>query len=143
MLPAFTISSWASRGVEWRDFGRQIDGIAKEVRARYGDDLLVVGMDRYAIASERAFYSHDRSQSVADTSSCHLFGGMGLMYERWFPVERQAGRTLLVLAWDAGDLAAEHLQSHVSRLEPLQDGTLVRDGQVVRRYYYRVAHGYR
>ncbi len=129
--------------VEWRDFGRQIDGIAKDVRARYGDDLLVVGMDRYAIASERAFYSHDRSQSVAETSSCHLFGGMGLMYERWFPVERQAGRTLLLLAWDAGDLAAEHLQSHVSGLEPLQDGTLVRDGHVVRRYYYRVAHGYR
>jgi dolichol-phosphate mannosyltransferase len=128
--------------VEWRDFGRQIDGIAENVRARYGDDLLVVGMDRYAIASERAFYSHDRSKSVAETSSCHLFGGMGLMYERWFPAERQAGRTLLLLAWDAGDLQAVHLQSHVNSLEPLQEGTLVRDGRVVRRYYYRVAHGY-
>jgi dolichol-phosphate mannosyltransferase len=128
--------------VGWRDFGRQIDGIAENVRARYGDDLLVVGMDRYAIASERAFYSHDRAKSVAETSSCHLFGGMGLMYERWFPAERQAGRTLLLLAWDAGDLQAVHLQSHVNGLEPLQEGTLVRDGRVVRRYYYRVAHGY-
>ena len=128
--------------VEWRDFGRQIDGIAENVRARYGEDLLVVGMDRYAIASERAFYSHDRSKSVAETSSCHLFGGMGLMYERWFPAERQAGRTLLLLAWDAGDLQAVQLQSHVNGLEPLQEGTLVRDGRIVRRYYYRVAHGY-
>jgi hypothetical protein len=129
--------------VEWRDFARQIDGITDDVRARYGDDLLVVGMDRYAIASERAFYSRDRSKSVAETSSWHLFGGMGLMYERWFPVERQTGRTLLLVSWDAGDLAAVHLQSHVSGLEPVQEGALVRDGRVVRRYYYRVAHGYR
>jgi len=129
--------------VGWRDFGRQIDGVADAVRARYGDDLLVVGMDRYAIASERAFYSRDRSKAVAETSSWHLFGGMGLMYERWFPAERQAGRTLLLVGWDAADLAAAHLQSHVSGLEPLQEGTLVRDGRVVRRYYYRVAHGYR
>jgi dolichol-phosphate mannosyltransferase len=129
--------------VEWRDFARQIDGITDDVRARYGDDLLVVGMDRYAIASERAFYSRDRSKSVAETSSWHLFGGMGLMYERWFPVERQTGRTLLLVSWDAGDLAAVHLQSHVSGLEPVQEGALIRDGRVVRRYYYRVAHGYR
>ena len=129
--------------VEWRDFGRQIDGIADTVRARYGDDLLVVGMDRYAIASERAFYSHDRSKSVAETSSWHLFGGMGLMYEIWFPVEHQTGRTLLLLGWEASDLAAVHLQGHVSGLEPLQEGALVRDGRVVRRYYYRVVHGYR
>jgi dolichol-phosphate mannosyltransferase len=129
--------------VEWRDFGRQIDVIADAVRARYGEDLLVVGMDRYAIASERAFYSHDRSKSVAETSSSHLFGGMGLMYERWFPAERQTGRTLLLLGWDAGDLAEAHLQSHVSGLEPLQEGALVRHGRVVRRYYYRVVHGYR
>jgi hypothetical protein len=129
--------------VEWRDFGRQIDGITDDVRARYGDDLLVVGMDRYAIASERAFYSRDRSKSVLETSSGHLFGGMGLMYERWFPAGRQTGRTLLLLAWDAGDLAAVHLQSHASGLEPLQEGMLVRNGRVVRRYFYRVVHGYR
>jgi hypothetical protein len=100
-------------------------------------------MDRYALASERAFYSDDRSKSVAETSSWHLFGGMGLMYERWFPVERQSGRTMLLLAWDAGDLAAAHVQSHVSALEPLQEGSLVRNGHLVRRYYYRVALGYR
>jgi len=129
--------------IGWRDFGAQIDGVTDAVRARYGDEPLVVGMDRYAIASERAFYSHDRTTAVAETTSWHLFGGMGLMYERWFPVERETGRTLLLLAWDPGDLAAVHLGSHVSGLEPLQQGTLARNGRVVRRYYYRVAHGYR
>jgi hypothetical protein len=129
--------------VGWRDFGSQVDGITDAVRARWGEDPLVIGMDRYVIASERAFYSRDRSKSVAETSSWHLFGGMGLMYERWFPMDRQAGRTLLLLGWEAGDLAAERLQNHVSSLEPLQEGVLLRDGRVVRRYYFRIAHGYR
>jgi dolichol-phosphate mannosyltransferase len=129
--------------VGWRDFGSQVDGITDAVRARWGEDPLVIGMDRYVIASELAFYSRDRSKSVAETSSWHLFGGMGLMYERWFPMDRQAGRTLLLLGWEAGDLAAERLQNHVSSLEPLQEGVLLRDGRVVRRYYFRIAHGYR
>jgi dolichol-phosphate mannosyltransferase len=129
--------------VEWRDFGRQIDAIADAGRRKYGDKFLVVGMDRYAIASERAFYSYDRSRAVAETSSGHLFDGVGLMYEQWFPVGSQAGRTLLLVAWDPGDLAATHLEKRVDGLEPVQEGALIRDGSVVRRFYYRVAHAYR
>jgi dolichol-phosphate mannosyltransferase len=129
--------------VEWRDFGRQIDGIADPIRAKYGAEFLVVGMDRYAIASELAFYSHDQSRSVAETSSGHLFGGMGLMYEQWFPAALQAGRTMLLVAWDPSDLATTHLEKRVDSLEPVHEGALIRDGSIVRRYYYRVAHGYR
>jgi dolichol-phosphate mannosyltransferase len=129
--------------VEWRDFGVQIEGIADALRAKHGDRFLVVGMDRYAIASEVAFYSHDRSRSVAETSSAHLFDDVGLMYEQWFPANQQLGRSLLLVAWDPDQLAAAHLQKRVDRLEPIQEGVLVRDGRIVRRYFYRVAHGYR
>jgi hypothetical protein len=65
------------------------------------------------------------------------------MYERWFPTNQQVGRSLLLVAWDPDQLAAAHLQKHVDRLEPIQEGVLVRDGRVVRRYFSRVAHGYR
>jgi dolichol-phosphate mannosyltransferase len=129
--------------VEWRDFARQIDGIADALRSKFGDKLLVVGMDRYAIASELAFYSHDQVKAVASTSSAHLFDGMGLMYEQWFPVELQAGRTLLLVSWDPANLAATHLENRVDGLEPVQEGVLTRGGSIVRRYYYRVAHDYK
>jgi dolichol-phosphate mannosyltransferase len=129
--------------VEWRDFARQIDGIADALRAKERDKLLVIGMDRYAIASELAFYSRDQLKSVATTSSAHLFDDMGLMYEQWFPVELQTGRTLLLVSWDPANLAATHLQNRVDGLEPVQEGVLTRDGSVVRRYYYRIAHNYR
>jgi dolichol-phosphate mannosyltransferase len=128
--------------VEWRDFGRQIGGIADSVREKSPAPLLVVGMDRYAIASELAFYSRDQAQAVADTSSGHLFDDVGLMYEQWFPLNLQTGRTLLLVAWDPGQLAAAHLGNRVEELDPIREGTLVRDGRTVRRYFYRVAHGY-
>ena len=127
----------------WRDLGRQIDEVAGEVRTRYGDNVLVVGMDRYAIASELAFYSHDQSTAVRQTSAAHLFDEMGLMYEQWFPRARQAGRTLLLVAWKPDALAAPHLQRHVAQLGGLHEGTLTRDGILIRHYYYRVALGYR
>ena len=126
----------------WREFGRQIDALVEDVRVRHGDRALVVGMDRYAIASELAFYSHDQSISVDRTSAGHLFGDMGLMYERWFPAQAQTGRTLLIVAWDAHDLEASRLEGQVDDLEPMHEGTLLRNGRLVRRYYYRVARGY-
>ena len=129
--------------VEWRDFARQIDGIADALRSKYGDKLLVVGMDRYAIASELAFYSHDQVKAVAATSSAHLFDDVGLMYEQWFPVELQTGRTLLLVSWDPANLAATHLENRVDGLESVREGVLTRDGSVVRRYYYRIAHDYK
>ena len=129
--------------VVWRDFGRQIDDIVAATAEKYGDRMLVVGMDRYAIASELAFYSHDQTRAVAERSSAHLFGDVGLMYERWFPARLQTGRTMLIVAWDPVDLAPAHLDPHVESLEPMHEGTLMRDGRLVRRYFYRIARGYR
>ena len=129
--------------VGWREFGRQVEAVAASVRPESGAPVLVVGMDRYAIASEAAFYAADRSRSVATSSSAHLFGDMGLMYERWFPPAAQAGRTLLLVAWDAAALQDPRLARQVERLDPVQVGTLSRNQRLVRRFYYRVAHGYR
>jgi len=129
--------------VGWRDFGTQIDGIAADLRAHGAKELLVVGMDRYAIASEVAFYSKDQTRGVAETSSGHLFGGMGLMYERWFPPSALAGRDLLLVGWDVDSLDARVLSSRVDRLGPVVEGTLLHDGRLVRHYFHRAAFGYR
>lgn len=128
--------------VGWREFGRQIEQVAHEVSRQNGGDVLVIGMDRYAIASEVAFYSRDRARSVATSSSAHLFGDMGLMYERWFPAAEQAGRTLLLVAWDPETLDEPRLARQVDRLDAVHRAVLTRNGRSVRPYFFRVAHGY-
>jgi dolichol-phosphate mannosyltransferase len=129
--------------VGWRDLGRQVAALALEVRAKTGVAPLVIGMDRYAIASELAFYAPDRMLSVRETSASHLFGGSGLMYEQWFPVREAAGRTLLLVALKPQDVKGAQLEAYSTSLESPLEGVLTRDGTVVHRYYYRIAYGYR
>jgi hypothetical protein len=100
-------------------------------------------MDRYAIASELAFYAAERTAAELQTSSAHLFEGIGLMYERWTPREQQEGRNLLLIAWDARELSGKTIESRADRWGPVVDEILTRDGQVVRRYYHRLAYNYR
>jgi dolichol-phosphate mannosyltransferase len=125
--------------VGWRELSLRISDAAARVRAETGSDPLLVGMDRYAIASELEFYA-DPAQ---ETTSAHLFGGMGLMYERWTPPEHQEGRTLLLVAWDAGDLTGSAVESHAERWGPVEEDVLSRGGHVIRRFYHRVAYNYR
>lgn len=129
--------------VGWRDLSRQVAGTAAEFGNRTGNVPLLVGMDRYAIASELAFYGAERTKSPVETSSAHLFGGIGLMYERWTPSELEQGRDLLLVAWDPHDLTGQIIESHAERLGPVEEDVLRRDGQVVRHYYHRFAYNYR
>ena len=129
--------------VGWRSLGDQVAAIGADVRRQTGVEPLIVGMDRYAIASQLAFYSPDRSYSVAQTASDHLFGGIGLMYERWFPAQSQVGRTLLLVGFKPEDLEGRNVEARAARLGPLEEGVLSRDGRTIRRYYYRLAYDYR
>jgi dolichol-phosphate mannosyltransferase len=129
--------------VGWRELGRDVGAIAADIARRSGNDPLVVGMDRYAIASELAFYRSDRAKAVSETSSAHLFGQVGLMYERWFPTAGQRGRQLLLIAWHPADLSDPLVGEHVERLDPIQQGLLTQGRQPIRPFYYRVAYGFR
>jgi dolichol-phosphate mannosyltransferase len=129
--------------VGWREISRHIEETAAEFRKQTGSDPLIVGLDRYAIASELAFYGFESTKSAIDTSSAHLFEGVGLMYALWTPPKLQEGRTLLLVAWDPRDLDNHYVESHVERLGPVEEDVLQVDGQVVRHYYHRFAYNYR
>jgi dolichol-phosphate mannosyltransferase len=129
--------------VGWREFSRQIADTTAQIRTQTGVEPLIVGMDRYAIASELAFYGAERTHSELQTSSAHLFDGLGLMYERWTPRQLQEGRNLLLVAWDARELSGPTIETHAERFGPIEEETLTRGARVVRRYYHRLAYNYR
>jgi dolichol-phosphate mannosyltransferase len=128
--------------VGWRELSRQITQVAAAIRHETGAEPLIVGMDRYVVASELAFYAQDDKAPAPQISSQHLFGGLGLMYERWIPAESQEGRTLLLVALDARDLSGTDVESHLERLGPVQEAALTREGVAIRHYFYRVGYHY-
>ena len=129
--------------VDWRSLGGQIATVADDIRKQTGSEPLIMTMDRYETAGELVFYSPDPARSVSYTTSDVVFGGLGLMYKRWFPPSAVQGRNLLLVSWDEGDLDSAVVKSHVSRLDPIREGVLSREGHLVRHYYYRLVYDYR
>jgi hypothetical protein len=68
---------------------------------------------------------------------------VGLMYEFWFPKDRQNGRSLLLVALDRAGLEDSGVAAGVATLEPIMSGALTRNAKPIRPFYYRFASGYR
>jgi dolichol-phosphate mannosyltransferase len=126
----------------WRSLGEQMAAVEQDIRKQTGSDPVIMTMDRYETAGELVFYSPDPARAVSLTSSDVLFGGLGLMYKRWFPEKSLQGRNLLLVSWDKGDLDTPAVRSHVRRLDPIHEGMLARDGHPIRQYFYRLAYDY-
>jgi dolichol-phosphate mannosyltransferase len=129
--------------VGWRELSAHIAETARAYEKDTGAAVLMVGMDRYAIASELAFYGRAHLPSDLETANSHLFGGMSLMYGLWMPPKAQEHRNLLLVAWSPGELEDKSIEAHVARLGPIVDDVLMRDGILIRHYYHRLAFDYR
>ena len=129
--------------VGWRDLSAHILETADAYREKTGIEPLIVGMDRYAIASELSFYGGAHMATGLQTANSHLFGGMGLMYGQWLPPKSQDGRNLLLVAFSPGELDDKFIRARVESLGPIEDDALTRDGVLIRHYYHRMAFNYR
>jgi dolichol-phosphate mannosyltransferase len=129
--------------VGWKDFSRQIEDIAADYQRQSGTAPVIVGMDRYAIASELWFYGLKQTHALPEISSVHLFGGIGLMYERWSPAADLDRRTLLLVAEKPSDMADAFVGPYAERWGPIEKITVSRDGKTVRDMAYRFAYAYR
>ncbi len=133
--------------VAWRQLGEDVREIEAEVEARTGEKPLVVGMDKYNLASELAFYrrfrDEDSASAVANTASRNLFGGGALMYELWSAPEDYEGRTLILVSFDPATLSDNAVSRWVGNAEPIGERAVTKLDVPAGRYYYRVVGGYR
>lgn len=137
--------------IGWRDFGREVEVLVQEARRETGQDVLVVGMDRNRIASGLAFYrsqyldaagGHAGHPPAFETASEHLFDSVGLMYRLWFPIARQTGKTLLLVAGDAASLSSGRVLSRVQTAGEIREIAVHKQGKPAGRYYVRLVSGY-
>jgi dolichol-phosphate mannosyltransferase len=132
----------------FRDFGREIEGIKTQIEKETGKRVLIVGMDRNKIASGLAFYRpkypmHSLHLNPAfDTSSEHLFGGVGLMYELWFPIGAQEGKNMLLVGESAHDLNSQDVISRVENAGEIKSIDVYKFGKPVGHYHYRFVEDY-
>ncbi len=137
--------------IGWRDFGGDVERLVERLRRETGRDILVVGMDRNRIASGLAFYRTryreragiaNAAAPAFDTASESLFDEVGLMYELWFPAEREEGRTLLLVAKDASTLEDRDVLAHARPAGAVIEIPVRKAGRDAGRYFARLFEDY-
>jgi dolichol-phosphate mannosyltransferase len=127
----------------WNDLARQASAVGAEVAATTGQPPVYVGIDKYTFASEMAFYGRGRDGRSPRVASANLFGGDGLMYDRWIAAGDQEGRTLVLLAYKMPELDSAAVHAHCRSLGPVVPHQALRDGRKVGRFFHRLCSGYR
>ncbi len=141
-LPGVGYSPNMRLPVAWEELANQVERLEEQIESRSGIEPLIVGMDKYFLASGLAFYRRHDDEGVAHSTSRHLFDRNGLMYAYWFPPAEHAGRTLILVAFDLEDLADDRLAGYADKLGEIHRRAVVKDGRRVGWYYYRIASGY-
>ena len=126
--------------VAWREMAQQVETIEGEVARETGHEPLVVGMNKFFISSENAFYDPD-GDGIPETSGRHLVGRDSLMWEQWAPAQAARGRDVLLVSFSEKSLREPAVASAFSRLGPVQRREVFRHQHLAAVFYYRV--GYR
>ncbi len=106
----------------WDNLAAQIEHEVTDAELEEGERPIVVGLDKYKIASGLAFYRNKQidedstSYSIDETTGRHLFGSGALMYNYWHPLATVANRDILVISpekkWLVPEVFHEHYQPH-------------------------------
>ena len=145
-LPGVAYRQDKVQPVAWRQLGEDVRIIEAQVESRTGEKPLVVGMDKYNLASELAFYRRQDGEgvetAVANTASRNLFAGNALMYEIWAAPEKYRGRTLILVSFKAESLSDDALAEWVEEAGTVHERPISKLGVPAGRYYYRVVDRY-
>jgi dolichol-phosphate mannosyltransferase len=135
----------------WDNVARTVDRIVEDEKGKTGIRPLVVGMDKYQIASGLAFYRYKDAVSTGDktpdytvqeTLSRHIFGLPGLMYAYWFPPATIDGKNLLLVATSRDMVAERHLRQYVKDIGEIQELDIKKDGLTIDHCFLRLVRGY-
>lgn len=136
----------------WQKMAQQIEYIENEVEHYTGLEPLVVGMDKYRVASQLAFYRTKNQKDPVDqlenegvlfTSGRHLFGENSLMYSYWQPKQKVGEKHMILVSRKHSDLLKHSINSHIDEMGKIHTKIIKKNGVPIARYYYCIVEGYR
>lgn len=139
--------------IGWRDLAAKVMEIEEELTEKKGVKPIVVGMDRYSIASLLSFYrcvlqpKDESADEVSDvlsrTTGGHLFDWESLMYGFWHDKEKMRGRSMLLVDDKKDYLIHRGLHSFFAYHSRLHRIKVEKNSEEIATYYYLAAGGYR
>lgn len=133
--------------IGWDKLAVEVETLADEIEKDSGARPIVVGMDHYQITSGLAFYrtknardqsSPSRSVTIGQSVGWHLFGHNSRMYRLWFDPRDWQPVGVIAVASKKSRLEKGSFGTEVVFDSEIMELPAVKDGQEVRRFYYRL-----
>ncbi|MGA0565652.1 glycosyltransferase family 39 protein [Ancylobacter sp. VNQ12] len=134
------VGSLRSLPVAWEEFGREVRAIEREIEQATDTESLLIGMDKYFLASQLAFYAHKDHDGVPNSVGRGVLGKDSLMYDFWFKPEAMRGRTAILISLKPWDIEETWLGSRFVRLGEIAERDVVKDGKLAGRFFYRAGY---
>jgi len=132
-LPYVPLNKWVSG---WEELGRIVKTEKRTFETEAGKPVFLLGMDKYYIASELAFYT----DNVQDTYARNIIGKQAMAYEYWDKVDPR-GHNALAVHRKIPELGI--LKRYFTRVdENIRRIPIMRQGRIVQHFYIVKCYGY-
>jgi dolichol-phosphate mannosyltransferase len=126
-IPYVPVNKWVTG---WEELGKIVDGEKVAIETQTHKKAFVLGMDRYYVVSELAFYTEDFNDVFPRT----LLGKKALGFEFWDSRAHPAGSNAVAVDTDYPDI--ELLQQHFRSVDKhVTVAPIIRRGKIERRFY--------
>ncbi|MEP7455478.1 glycosyltransferase family 39 protein [Phyllobacterium sp. SB3] len=129
--------------VAWQEFGTAVGTVQKSVAERTGKPVLLIGMDRYFLASQTAFYNRLDKDPVGSSVGSGVVGKNSLMYNHWFDPADMKGNNAILFSLKRHELEQDTLDDHFQHLTDIRQQEVLKQGVPVGNFYYRVGYDFR
>jgi dolichol-phosphate mannosyltransferase len=126
--------------VAWKEFGKEAGLVERNVEASTGQNVLLIGTDRYFITSELAFYNRQDRDSVSTAVGRGALGGDSLMYDYWFKPADLQGKTVVLYGLNKNEVENGSLGRYFSRLSEIKEQVVTKRGVLVGSFFYRIGY---
>lgn len=126
--------------VAWSEFGQAVGAIEAAVAKESTAPVVLIGTDKYFLASEMAFYARQPQENRDNSVGLSAIGGSSLMYDIWHPTETVKGNTAVLVSVKRNELEQDDIPQYFSRLTDIQEQIVRKNGTVVGSFYYRIGY---
>lgn len=141
-MPGIRKDSGMKFPIAWQAYGDRIEEIESRLETDTNSEPIIIGLDKYWLASEASFYDEDDSDTLPEIAGENLVGGNSLMWNYWVPYQLAKGRNGLLISFTKNKLKQGWVTRRFSQVGKISKETLTNCEGEIGHFYWRAGYNY-